>query len=100
MSGPEDNATAQEQVNEVETASSSQGSNGAASSSGHRSESEAGPAVGKSCLLDQIQALRHQQQALKDQKKQLAKDMKNAVTRKRGCKSVPASSPTHTSSRF
>ena len=86
MSGPEDSAAAQQEVHvdeEVETGSSSQGSTTAASSSADRLESAPELAVGKSSLLDQIQALRRSQQALKDQKKQVAKDMKNAMKKKK-----------------
>ena len=72
MSGPSDNATAQEKIDvdkEAESASSSQGSAGAASSSGDSAEPPAGDAKSNNNLLEQIHTLRLQQQTLKEPKK-------------------------------
>ena len=55
----------------------------AASSSAGTLRPEGDIVLGSSGLLCQIQKLRAEQQALKDVKKQLAKDMKNAVRQKK-----------------
>ena len=86
MSGLDDSSMAQEKVDcdaYIESMSMSQSSTDANSSCGNSAERATAPASDKSGLLDQIQSLRQQQQAINDQKKQLAKDMKNAVRKKK-----------------
>ena len=86
MSGSEDNAAAQREVAEdetMETASASQGSAAASSTSADHTHPLAEPGAGKSTLLDKINELRRNQLELKMQRKQVAKDMKLAVKKKK-----------------
>ena len=86
MSGSEDNAAARREVAEdetMETASASQGSAAASSTSADHTHPLAEPGAGKSTLLDRINELRRNQLELKMQRKQVAKDMKLAMKKKK-----------------
>ena len=86
MSGSEDNAAAQREVAEdetMETASASQGSAASSSTSADPTHPLPEPGAGKSTLLDRINERRRNQLELKMQRKQVAKDMKLAVKKKK-----------------
>ena len=85
MSGPEssvEEAKSDDAKEHEETASVADSASAASSGAG-RSHSDSEIVLGSSGLLDQIQKLRVEQQSLRSQKKQLAKDMKNAVKKKK-----------------
>ena len=84
MSATEENAGAPRDLegHEEEGTPLSQDSSTASSSSTGNQEAQSEPGAGTSSLLDQIQKLRGEQQALKDEKKKLAKEMRNAQKKK------------------
>ena len=98
MSGAEDNAPAPRdlQVEGEEVTVPSQGSASAASGHAESGSTRFHSAIGHSALLNKIQKLRADQELLREQKKILAKDMKNAQKKKKDSKLEPSSSVTQT----
>ena len=79
-----------------ETVASAQGAGATAAETASGPETTRAASSSGSMLLDQIDKLKAEQVALKATKAKLAKEMKNAVKRKKGCRVEPASCQTTT----
>ena len=92
MDDAQDAAVAQQEAqrdeDEERPESQGSGSSGSSNASGSVAGSPALKPEGRSILLEQIHDLRAQQANLKEQKAKLAKDMKNAVKKKKRLQSA------------